>query len=88
MSFRVPKNILPNVEASTTDINRNFAAIESELSALGTEGAIPTGFITTDLFPDGEISLVKLNCTINTLSSGASNSTIPTSQAVVDYVNF
>jgi hypothetical protein len=87
MTFRVPKNLREGDVATITNINMNFAAIEQEINAIGTDGILAPNFVTTDLIKDGTIPASRLgNIIRTTLTTGESDTTLASTEAIEEYL--
>jgi hypothetical protein len=61
MTFRLPKKLKPNETATITNINANFAAVETEINNLPVDGQLNTGqWVTNAHLIDGSIKTSKL----------------------------
>jgi hypothetical protein len=87
MSFRVPKNINQNDTGNISDININFASVETELSALTQDGNLNTSaWITNEHFANSTIKTAKLSEVLTT-NLTTSTTALVTGAAIEAYID-
>jgi hypothetical protein len=87
MAFRLPKKITDNSVGTITDINQNFAAIETELNNFPQDGIlIQTQWVTGEMLAGG-ITSSKLGRLKTGIYSSSSDANLVSQTAVVNYVN-
>jgi hypothetical protein len=88
MTFRLPKQLNDSVPATITDINQNFAAIETEINNLPQDGVLNSSeWVTGSLFVDGSIGASKLNQLKTSIFSSSSDDNLVSQTAIKKYID-